>query len=143
MAAGHLPAALVFLHFLLDDGDHALAQFHERPGLILGKRMSRSTHPNNRLRSGIHTTQEVIDRDIQYLSDVAKSLQAGISGTIFNMPEGLNRKADFLCQVIAGDILFLSSSSDPLTHKNDVDFHIVHLYALSTVWLVYRIFTLK
>jgi hypothetical protein len=76
-------------------------------------------------------------------ASVAERLKAGIPGTVFYVPKRFHGNADLFCQVIAGDILFLSSSSDPLTHKNDVDFHIVHLYALSTVRLVYRNFVLK
>jgi hypothetical protein len=49
------------------------------------------------------------------------------------MPERFYGDADFVCQYFAGDFLFLSGSADPLPHENDVDFHIVLLYALSTV----------
>jgi hypothetical protein len=105
--------------------------------------MGRSAHTDNALSGGIHTAQEIIDRDIKNFRDIAERLKAGIPGTVFYVPKRFHGNADLFCQVIAGDILFLSSSSDPLTHKNDVDFHIVHLYALSTVRLVYRNFVLK
>jgi hypothetical protein len=95
--------------------------------------MCGSTHPNNGFSRGVHPAQKIIYGYIQCLCDVAESLQTGITGTIFDMPERFHGDTDFLCQNFARNFLFLSGRADPLTHENDVDFHIVHLYALSTV----------
>lgn len=78
-------------------------------------------------------TQQIIDRHIQSLRNVAQSLQTGVSGSVFDMPEGLNRDADSLSQYFTRDILFLSTGPDSLSHENDINFRIVHLYVISMV----------